>query len=127
MAVRPEPMRRITLEAIDLARTLVEAMEDKKAEDIVLLDLTGQSVFTDYFVIGTGTSERQLKALIDAVSAAGRERHHVKSPRVEGHAEGGWVLMDFGSVIVHAFSADQRKRYKLEELWHEGKVMLRIQ
>ena len=120
-------MRRIPLETIELARTLVEAMEDKKAEDIVLLDLTGQSVFTDYFVIGTGTSERQLKALIEAVSEAAREEHHVKSPRVEGHAEGGWVLMDFGSVIVHAFSAEQRKRYKLEELWHEGKVMLRIQ
>jgi ribosome-associated protein len=120
-------MRRIPLETIDLARTLVEAMEDKKAEDIVLLDLTGQSVFTDYFVIGTGTSERQLKALIDAVSEAARDKHRVKSPRVEGHAEGGWVLMDFGSVIVHAFSAEQRKRYKLEELWHEGKVMLRIQ
>ena len=124
----PRPaMRRIPLETIELARTLVEAMEDKKAEDIVLLDLTGQSVFTDYFVIGTGTSERQLKALIDAVSEAARETHKVKSPRVEGHAEGGWVLMDFGSVIVHAFSAEQRKRYKLEELWHEGKVMLRIQ
>ena len=105
----------------------MDALEEKKAEDIVLLDLTGQSVFTDYFVIGTGTSERQLKALVDAVAEAARERFHIKAPRVEGHAEGGWVLMDFGSVIVHAFSAEQRKRYKLEELWHEGKIMLRIQ
>ena len=127
MTARRPAMRRIPLETIELARTLVEAMEDKKAEDIVLLDLTGQSVFTDYFVIGTGTSERQLKALIDAISEAAREKYRVKSPRVEGHAEGGWVLMDFGSVIVHAFSAEQRKRYKLEELWHEGKVIVRIQ
>ena len=127
MPARCPPLRRIPLETIELARTLVEVMEDRKAEDIVLLDLTGQSVFTDYFVIATGTSERQLKALIDGVSEAAREKHKVKSPRVEGHAEGGWVLMDFGSVIVHAFSAEQRKRYKLEELWHEGKVILRIQ
>jgi ribosome-associated protein len=110
-----------------LARALVDALEDKKAEDIVLLDLTGQSIFTDYFVIGTGTSERQLKALVDGVAEAARVQFQLKSPRVEGHAEGGWVLMDFGSVIVHAFSSAQRRRYKLEELWHEGKVMLRIQ
>jgi ribosome-associated protein len=89
--------------------------------------LRGQSIFTDFFVICTGTSERQLNALADAVHEAARKVHRLKPPRVEGHPAGGWLLIDFGSVIVHAFSAAQRKRYKLEELWHDGKVLVRIQ
>jgi ribosome-associated protein len=105
----------------------VDALEDKKADDIVLLDLRGQSIFTDFFIICTGSSERQLTALVDGVAEAARKQHQVKSPRIEGHAEGGWLLIDFGVVIVHAFSEAQRRRYKLEELWHEGKVILRIQ
>ena len=115
------------LETIDLARTLVDVLEEKKGEDIVLLDLTGQSAFTDFFIICTGTSERQLSALVEAADEAGRKTFQIKSPRVEGRPEGGWILADFGSVIVHAFSPAQRRRYKLEELWHEAKVMLRIQ
>ncbi|MCC7361124.1 MAG: ribosome silencing factor [Anaerolineales bacterium] len=106
---------------------MVDTLEEKKAEDIVLLDLRGQLVFTDYFVICTGTSERQLTALAEAVDEAARHKFRLKRPRVEGHAAGGWLLMDFGSVIVHAFSQAQRHRYKLEELWQAGKVVLRIQ
>ncbi len=105
----------------------MDALEDKKAEDIVLLDVRGQLMFTDYFVICTGTSDRQLSALAEAVDDAARDTYRLKRPRIEGHAEGGWLLIDFGHVIVHAFSAPQRHRYKLEELWHEGKVVLRIQ
>jgi ribosome-associated protein len=115
------------LETIDLARTLVDVLEDKKAEDIVLLDLTGHSDFADFFIICSGTSERQIDALMDAVSESGRSAFQLKSPRVEGRPQGGWVLADFGALIVHVFSPEQRQRYKLEELWHEGKVMLRIQ
>jgi ribosome-associated protein len=119
--------RREHLEPLDLARSLVAALEDKKAEDILLLDLRGQSIFTDYFVICTGTSERQLGARAEAVAETARKAHRLKAPRTEGHAAGGWLLMDFGSVIVHAFSAAQRRRYKLEELWQEGKIVVRIQ
>jgi len=93
----------------------------------VLLDLQGHTPFTDYFVICTGTSERQLQALVDAVAETARKKHRLKPPRIEGHAAYGWVLVDFKDVIVHAFSKDKRKRYKLEELWHAGKVILRIQ
>jgi ribosome-associated protein len=93
----------------------------------VLLDVQGHSLFTDYFVICTGTSERQLQALVDAVAETARKTHRLKPPRIEGHAAHGWVLVDFKDVIVHAFSKDKRKRYKLEELWHAGKVILRIQ
>ena len=106
---------------------MVEALEDKKAEDIVLVDISATSAFTDYFIICTGTSERQISALVDAANEAAHKTHEVKARRIEGHAAGGWVLMDYGAVILHAFSEEQRQRYKLEELWHEGKVMLRIQ
>mgnify|MGYP001551466532 CR=1 FL=1 len=114
------------LETIDLARTLVEALEDKKAEDIVLLDLAGHSDFAGFFLICSGTSERQIDALVEAVDESARTTYQFKSPRVEGHPKPGWVIADFGFLIIHVFSPEQRKRYKLEELWHEGKVMLRI-
>lgn len=93
----------------------------------MLLDLQGQSLFTDYFVICTSTSERQLQALVDAVAETARKQHRLKPPRIEGHAAHGWVLVDFKDVIVHAFSKEKRRRYKLEELWHAGKIILRIQ
>ncbi len=105
----------------------MDALEDKKAEDIVLLDLHGLCSFTDYFIICTGTSERQLEALAEAVEQTARKKFRLKAPRVQGQAAGGWLLIDFTDVIVHAFSTDQRRRYQLEELWHEGKIMLRIQ
>jgi ribosome-associated protein len=93
----------------------------------VLLDLRGHCIFTDYFVVCTGTSERQLDALVEALVETARKKHRLKAPRIEGHAAGGWVLADFGDVIVHTFSNEQRRRYRLEELWREGKVVLRIQ
>ena len=105
----------------------MDTLEDKKAENIILLDLQGQCVFTDFFVVCTGTSERQVRALVEALEETARKKYQLKSPRVEGRAGGGWVLVDFGSVIVHTFSSEQRQRYKLEELWREGKVILRIQ
>ena len=89
--------------------------------------MQGQSIFTDYFVICTGNSERHVEALVDAVAQTARKKLRLKPPKIEGHAAGGWVLVDFKDVIVHAFSTEQRKRYKLEELWHEGKIILRIQ
>lgn len=106
---------------------MVSALEDKKADNIILLDLHGLSFFTDYFVICTGTSDRHLDALVEAVAQAAKKKHRLKPPKIEGHPEHGWVLADFGSVIVHTFSPDKRKHYRLEDLWHEGKVILRIQ
>ncbi|MBP7691485.1 MAG: ribosome silencing factor [Anaerolineales bacterium] len=112
---------------MELARFLVDTLEDKKAEDIVLLDLRGQCSFTDYFVICTGTSERQLDALADAVETAARKQFRLKSPRRHGQPVGGWLLIDFVDVIVHVFSPQQREHYQLEEFWHAGKVIVRIQ
>jgi len=105
----------------------VEILEDKKAENIVLLDLQEHSVVADYFVICSATSDRQLEALADALTGTLHKQHRLKVPRVEGHAAGGWLLMDFRTVVVHLFSVEQRKRYRLDELWHETKTLLRIQ
>ncbi len=105
---------------------LVEALEAKKAEDIVLLDVRGQCMFADYFIIGSGTSDRMLSALAEGVREAERESRHLGG-RTEGRAEGGWVLVDLGSVIVHLFSPERREYYALEELWRAAKVILRVQ
>ena len=91
-----------------------------------MLDLIDIASFTDYFVICNGTSDRMLDALAKTVVDAMREQHKKKS-RVEGEARGGWLVVDYGDVVLHLFSPDQRDYYKLEELWNEGKVLLRVQ
>ena len=109
-----------------MSRSLIEALEAKKAEDIVLLDVRGQCMFADYFIIGTGTSDRMLGALAEGVREAGGEKRHARG-KTEGRPHSGWILVDLGSVIVHLFSPDRREYYALEELWHEGKVVLRVE
>ncbi len=91
-----------------------------------MLDLKGLASFTDYFVLCTGTSDRMLDALADSVLETIRKKHH-KRGRVEGEAREGWVVLDFGDVVVHLFSPDQRDYYRLEELWQEGKVLIHVQ
>ncbi len=90
------------------------------------MDLQKVASFTDYFVLCSGTSDRMLDALADGVLEKAREAHQVKG-RSEGHASAGWVVVDFGSVVVHLFAPETREFYKLEELWKEGKVLLRLQ
>ncbi len=119
----------MNLDSLAFARSLVEAIEDKKGENIVLLDISAQSIFADYFVIATGLSDRQLKALADSVSdvAESKVKRKVILRRLDAQAESGWVLIDLGQIIVHIFTSAQRKHYNLEELWKEGKVLLRVQ
>lgn len=82
--------------------------------------------FTDYFIICTATSNRMVNALADALIDRTRVEHKKKG-RVEGRPESGWLLVDYGNVVVHIFDADLRRYYRLEELWGEGKVLLRVQ
>jgi ribosome-associated protein len=101
-------------------------LEDKIAEDIVLLDIQKVTVIADYFVICSGTSNRMLDALAEAVRDQLREMHKLKG-RVEGLPQNGWLLVDYGDVVVHIFSTEQRAYYQLEELWAEGRTLLRVQ
>jgi ribosome-associated protein len=111
---------------LDLAHTIVNALEDKKGEDIILLDLKGIASFTDYFIICTATSNRMLNALADGVVEKTRAEHRNKG-HIEGTPETGWMIIDYGSIVVHLFDPDLRRYYRLEELWDKGKVLLRLQ
>lgn len=115
------------MEPLNLAHILVDAIADKKGEDIVLLDIRGVSPFADYFVIGSGTSERQLRALIEGLLEAAKKHHQRRPLHVEGRPETGWVLIDYGDVIVHLFAPEKREYYDLEGLWRQGKIVVRIQ
>jgi ribosome-associated protein len=114
------------LEALTLARGIVETLEDKKGEDILLIDLKELAPVGDYFVICSGSSDRTITGLMDAVVEETREKFHLK-PRLEGRPQEGWLLADFGSVIVHVFSNSQREYYRLEDLWADAKVLLHVQ
>jgi ribosome-associated protein len=114
-------------EAENIARTIVTVLEDKKGEDILLLDLIGVCSFTDYFIICSGTSERSIKALAEEVRKVVKEKYSVMAQGIEGEAESGWVLIDYGDVILHIFSKVLREYYQLEDLWREGKLLLRVQ
>jgi ribosome-associated protein len=104
----------------------VDVLEEKKGENITLLDLHGIAIFADYFVIGSGTSDRMIHALADAVQDQVRKKYGMKG-RVEGASENGWVLIDLGDVVVHLFSPDRRDYYHLEDLWAQGKVLIHLQ
>ncbi|MBM4416570.1 MAG: ribosome silencing factor [Chloroflexi bacterium] len=111
------------LEGDEIARSLVDLLVDRQAEDVVLLDLAALAAFADYFVIATATSDRQMAALVDAVAdgAPGQRIHR------EGDAAGGWVLLEVGVVVVHLFSREQRAYYDLEGLWQRAHEVVRVQ
>lgn len=119
--------RRPFLDSLEIARHIVDVVEDKKAEDIVLLDLRPDAIIADFFVICTGNSDRQLKALADNVRESVKENYGKLPFSVEGAAESGWVLMDYGDVVVHIFQEDKRLYYDLEGLWRSAHVLVSIQ
>lgn len=106
----------------------MDVVEDKKASDIVLLDLRPDVVVADFLVICTANSDRQIKALIDHVRTGVKEQYNLLPFSTEGTADSGWVLMDYGDVVVNLFLEEKRHYYDLEELWSaEGSVLLSIQ
>jgi ribosome-associated protein len=98
----------------------IEAALDKKAQDPVVIDLTGICSFTDYFVICTGTSSRHNQSIADGIFERLRTAG-VRPLHIEGHTEGEWILMDYADFVVHIFSARAREFYDLERLWRAGK------
>lgn len=103
------------------------AIEEKLGEDIVLLDLGDISLFTDFFVICSGTSERQVRALAAGIREVTKQEFGVFPHHVEGEPFSGWVLLDYVDVVVHILSPELRAFYDLEGLWKEAKVLLRMQ
>ncbi len=109
-----------------MARKAVEAASAKQAIDIVLLDTKRVCSFADYFVICSGDSERQIKTIYEEIGYilknAGILPHHH-----EGTIGSGWLLIDFGDVIVHIFTSFEREYYQLDRLWHQASTVVRIQ
>jgi ribosome-associated protein len=108
----------LTPEAI--AAAAIRHAADRKALDIVELDLRGIIAYTDYFVICTGRTDRQTKAIHDAIHQGLKSEHGILPRRVEGLTQARWILMDYLDVIVHVFTPDTREYYRLEQLWGEA-------
>ena len=105
--------------SLELVRTLARAASDKKAQDLVILDVRGISSFADYFLIMSGRSVRHVQGLANAVDeAVGSKR--LKAANTEGLSDGHWVLIDYNDVVVHIFYDQTRKFYDLEGLWHDA-------
>lgn len=115
--------RKLTLSNLDpTVRTAVEAARNKKAEQILVLDLRGLASFTDYFLICSGASNRQLKTIADEVEEKLRTLKR-KPSHVEGYPKGEWILMDYVDLIVHIFTPPSRAHYDLERLWGDAKKL----
>jgi ribosome-associated protein len=106
-----------------LALLCREFAENKKAEDVTVLDLRKLSSVTDYFVIATGSSEPHLRAIVDEISDRLREDHGLKAKAVDGTLKAAWVVLDYFDVIVHVMRGDLRERYDLEALWGDAPRM----
>lgn len=104
----------------EITRLAIRALEEKKAENIEVIDISEVSVIADYFIIANGTNRNQNQALADSVEEAiGRAGGNLK--QVEGYDTANWILMDFLDVIVHIFDRDNRLFYDLERIWRDGK------
>lgn len=104
----------------EIVEAVAEFASDRKAEGIVVLDLRGLTSVADYFVICSGRSDRQVRAIQEAVQLGMKDRHRLLATRVDGAAQAQWVLMDYGDVIVHVFTPETRDFYRLEQLWGEA-------
>ena len=106
----------------EIALAIADYAADRKALDIVQLDLRGIIGYTDYFVICSGRSDRQTKAIHDAIHEGMKREHGILPRRVEGAGDARWILMDYLDVVVHVFTPETREYYRLEQLWGEAPV-----
>lgn len=106
----------------EMARIACAALEDKKGEDIHVIDISKVSVLADYFIIANGTNDSQVRALVDSVEEELHKAGHPVKQR-EGYGLGSWVLLDFGDIIVHVFDKENRLFYDLERIWSDGKAV----
>ncbi|MGW8178208.1 MAG: ribosome silencing factor [bacterium] len=110
-------------ETKNVLRKVCEAIEDKKGEKILVLDISAISSFTDFFVICHGFNARQNQAIADAVKERLKKENGISPAHIEGYQTAEWILMDYLDCIVHVFSPESRDFYKLERLWNDGEVI----
>ena len=106
----------------EIAKLAIAALEDKKAEDIKVIDISEVSVIADYFIIANGTNRNQIQTLSDNVEEK-LGKAGVELKQVEGYDSANWVLLDFRDVIIHIFDKDNRLFYDLERIWRDGKLI----
>ncbi|MCI8280450.1 MAG: ribosome silencing factor [Lachnospiraceae bacterium] len=109
-------------ESRELAKAACNALNDKKAEDIRIIDISEISVLADYFIIANGMNPNQIQAMVDAVEESLSKIGH-SAKQIEGNRQSSWVLMDYGDIIVHVFSREDRLFYDLERIWRDGKAL----
>lgn len=109
-------------DALKMVKMAKKALEDKKAQDIKVIDIRQVTVIADYFLIADGANPNQVQAMVDNVEEVlGKAGYECR--QIEGYGTGGWVLMDYGDIIVHAFSREDRLFYDLERIWRDGKLL----
>ncbi|SHO45729.1 ribosome silencing factor [Anaerocolumna xylanovorans] len=112
--------------AKEIAKLAYEALDDKKAEDIKVIEIGKITVIADYFIIANGTNSSQVQALVDNVTGE-LSKHGYEPKRIEGIRSASWILMDYGDVVVHIFSKEDRLFYDLERIWRDGKTISKEQ
>ena len=108
--------------AKEMARIAYHALDDKKGEDISIIDISDVSVMADFFIIAHGSNELQIRALVESVEEALEKNEFVRKQK-EGNHHVGWVLLDFGDIIIHIFDKENRLFYDLERIWRDGKTV----
>ena len=110
------------LSSKEMTRIAVKALEDKKGQDIRIIDIQNVSVLADYFIISSGSNSNQVQAMVDNVE---EELHKAGCDvkQIEGYQTANWILMDYGDIIVHVFSQEDRLFYDLERIWRDGKFV----
>lgn len=106
----------------EYCKVAVAALEDRKAEDVKVIDIQEISPVADYFVIANGTNQNQIQAMRDACEEA-LYKEGLKIRQIEGNSNSTWILMDYGDIIVHIFSKEDRLFYDLERIWRDGKIV----
>ncbi len=120
LPLKPTPKEQVPAELDERILTALTAAGEKKAIDIVLLDLREIATFTDYFVITSGSNERQVQAISDGILET-LKKAGTSAARVEGYKTAEWILLDYGDFVVHVFDEKARRFYDLERLWRESK------
>jgi ribosome-associated protein len=105
----------------ELAKIACAALEEKKANDIKVIDISGVSVLADYFIIASGSNRNQVQAMVDSVQEDLFKKGGMEAKQVEGYQTGNWILLDYSDIIVHVFDEENRLFYNLEKIWRDGK------
>ena len=120
-------LRRPALKTLDTARFIVDVIASIMGEDILLLDMQEATIITDYFIIASAGSERQAGAICEEIQLQIKREYSRQPLSVEGTPGSGWMLLDYGGIVVHIFRPEQRTFYQLEELWSRARTVLRME